>query len=718
MRYRLAVPLVFLSFMASPASPQVPAGGEFQVDNVFSFTTSATADAAANFVVVWQSPNVGSPYPGWDVFARRYDASGAPRGAKFRVHTDYLLSQIAGQAASDAAGRFVVVWSSYFLDVPLRVREDENLGGGFGIFGRRYDASGVPQAAEFQVNTYTSSWGSPRLSCASRGGCLVVWESYRQDGRRFDIFARGYDASGAPRGSEFHVNTYTPGDQRAPSVTSDAVGNAVVVWSSGPDGSAGGVFGQRYDASGLPRGSEFRVNTYTTAGQPHPAVTSDAAGNFVVVWQSYSDGSGYGVFGQRYDATGVARGSEFQVNTYTTSQQSSPAVASDAAGDFVVAWDSSGQDGNGLGIFAQRYDASGARRGFEFRVNTTTSGSQRGPSATSDTVGNLVVAWTDSQQERATAQRFGVIVPAALGVDTATSAGSDGNRVFEPGESVDLRPSWRNVNGGPQTFDGSGLAFTGPAAAGVSYQRPDSAGAYGTVPNGSTAACTDCYQVAVTFSGTRPSLHWDASFTERLTPDALGQTKPWSIHMGESFSDVPKTSVYYRDIETLLHKGVTGGCTATTYCPTNPVTREQVAVFTLEGKEGSGYLPPACTTPMFSDVPASSFFCAWIEELARRGVVGGCGGGNYCPVGVVTREQLPVFVLRLLDPSLIPPPCATPVFADVPASSPFCRWIEELARRGVVGGCGGGNYCPTGRVTRDQMAVFVTGTFGLSLYGP
>jgi hypothetical protein len=104
--------------------------------------------------------------------------------------------------------------------------------------------------------------------------------------------------------------------------------------------------------------------------------------------------------------------------------------------------------------------------------------------------------------------------------------------------------------------------------------------------------------------------------------------------------------------------------------------------------------------------------------LARRGVVAGCGGGNYCPGASVTRAQLAVFVLRTLEPTLEPPACTMPVFDDVPASSPFCRWIEELARRGVVAGCGGSNYCPLDPVSRDQMAVFVAATFGLSLYGP
>ena len=104
--------------------------------------------------------------------------------------------------------------------------------------------------------------------------------------------------------------------------------------------------------------------------------------------------------------------------------------------------------------------------------------------------------------------------------------------------------------------------------------------------------------------------------------------------------------------------------------------------------------------------------------MARRGVAAGCGGGNYCPAAAVSREQMAVFVLRTLDPAMNPPACGTPLFADVPASSPFCRWIEELARRGVVTGCGGGNYCPPRPVSREQMAVFLAVTFGLTLYAP
>jgi hypothetical protein len=212
----------------------------------------------------------------------------------------------------------------------------------------------------------------------------------------------------------------------------------------------------------------------------------------------------------------------------------------------------------------------------------------------------------------------------------------------------------------------------------------------------------------------------DASLLETIVPDAHGQAERWMLHVGRSFTDVPPTNQFYAFVEILLHHDVTAGCAAGVFCPAASVTREQMAVFLLAAREASGFAPPPCGTPVFGDVPPSSPFCRWIEELARRGVTGGCGNGNYCPATPVTREQMSVFVLRTLDPTLTPPACVagTEMFGDVPASSPFCRWIEELARRGVVSGCGNGDYCPTDPVTRGQMSVFLAAAFGLTLYGP
>ena len=301
--------------------------------------------------------------------------------------------------------------------------------------------------------------------------------------------------------------------------------------------------------------------------------------------------------------------------------------------------------------------------------------------------------------------------PAALAVDTA------GNGVLQPNEGpVAVRPSWNNPNAtavGPVT--GVLSNFTGPT--GPLYTITDSAATYGTVPANATQQCTDCYAVNLQASA-RPAAHWDTTADETLTPNA---THTWTLHVGDSFTDVPAASVFYRFIETLLHRSVTGGCTATTYCPVADTSREQMAVFVLTSKEGSSYQPPACgATPMFADVPASSPFCRWIEELARRGVVGGCGGGNYCPSAPAARDQMAVFVLRTLDPTLNPPACVAGQerFSDVPASSPFCRWVEEFARVGISAGCGGTLYCPTAPVSREQMSVFLAVGFSLTLYGP
>jgi glucose/arabinose dehydrogenase len=180
-----------------------------------------------------------------------------------------------------------------------------------------------------------------------------------------------------------------------------------------------------------------------------------------------------------------------------------------------------------------------------------------------------------------------------------------------------------------------------------------------------------------------------------------------------TFADVPPTSVFWNLIERIYEAGVTGGCGGDNYCPATPTTREQMAVFVLKALDRT-LNPPACGTPRFSDVPASSPFCRWIEELARRQVVSGCGGNAYCPASSVTRAQMAVFALATLEgPTFSPPACTTPMFNDVPASSPFCRWIEELARRGIVAGCGNGNYCPDAAATRGEMAAFLVGTFSL-----
>jgi hypothetical protein len=322
-----------------------------------------------------------------------------PVGAEFQVNTYTTDAQRGPAVAADAAGAFVVAWRSYGQD-----------GSSFGVFGRRYDSAGVAQAGEFQVNTYTTNTQRfPAVAADPDGDFAVVWESNTQDGSGTGVFGRRYDSAGTAQGGEFQVNTFTIGNQTNPAVAADAAGAFVVVWTSlGQDGSVSGVFGRRYDSAGAAQGGEFQVNTYTTNDQSYPAVAADAAGNFVVVWMSFlQDGSRFGVFGRRYDSAGAAQGGEFQVNTYTTSFQSYPVVAAAAAGDFVVAWQSYAQDGSEYGVFGRRYDSAGAAQGGEFQVNTFTTTLQHFPAVAAAAAGDFVVAWQSYAQDGSNYGAFG-----------------------------------------------------------------------------------------------------------------------------------------------------------------------------------------------------------------------------------------------------------------------------------------------------------------------
>jgi hypothetical protein len=316
-------------------------------------------------------------------------------GGEFQVNSYTTGVQYGPAIASDASGNFVVVWAS----------QGGHDGDESGVFGQRYNASGVPQGGEFQVNTYTTGYQtSPAVAVAPSGNFVVVWHSYGPDASGPAVVAQRYDALGTPQGAEFVVNTYTFSQQMRPSVASDASGNFVVVWESAfQDGPGGfGVIGRRFSAAGVPLGSEFQVNTYTTGFQWLPAVASDATGNFLVAWTSdaLQDGSSSTVMAQRFDATGAPQGGEFRVNSYTTGFQGYPSAAADGSGHFVVVWASTnGQDGSYSGIFGQRIDAAGALEGPEFPVNTYLIGAQGRPKVGASRNGAFVVAWDSYSQD-------------------------------------------------------------------------------------------------------------------------------------------------------------------------------------------------------------------------------------------------------------------------------------------------------------------------------
>jgi Tol biopolymer transport system component len=312
--------------------------------------------------------------------------------------------------------------------------------------------------------------------------------------------------------------------------------------------------------------------------------------------------------------------------------------------------------------------------------------------------------------------------PVSLAVDVHGAGLSDANGVLEPGESVIVEPAWRNILTASLAFTGTASELTG--AAGGTYVIDDATADFGTAAPGASSGCydatpaQDCYRM--TISGSRPALHWDATFDEDLASSAAAAEKTWTLHVGGSFSDVPSSEPFYPFVENLFHNGVTQGCGGDQFCVGASVTRAQMAVFLLKAKHGAGYTPGACVPGTFLDVACPSPFADWIQQLFQDGITGGCGGGNYCPEAPVTRAQMAVFLLKTsLGSAYAPPDCTGAVFADVPCSGgAFDPWIEDLAGRGITGGCGGGNYCPGNANTRGQMAVFLVKTFGLKLYAP
>ncbi len=397
--------LILAAFPAGADSTPVPVGDELQVNTYttgFQSGSDVSADADGAFVVVWESyGSSGSDSSLSSIQGQRFDSAGTFVGDQFQINTYTPLEQLEPAVAVDAGGDFVVVWGSY--------GSSGSDSSNWSIQGQRFDSAGAQVGDQFQVNTYTTSTQvNPAVAADADGDFVVVWRSHGSSGSdssSSSVQGQRFDSAGAPVGNQFQINTYTTDSQFLPAVVADADGASVVVWesygSSGSDSSRFSIQGQRFDSAGVQVGGEFQVNSYTTDSQRSPAVVVDAGGDFVVVWNSVgssgSDSSLHSIQGQRFDSTGAPVGDQFQVNTYTTADQERPAVVADAHGDFVAVWGSdgsSGSDSSYSSVQGQRFDSAGAPVGDEFQVNTFIVYSQLLPSAAADAEGDFVVVWS------------------------------------------------------------------------------------------------------------------------------------------------------------------------------------------------------------------------------------------------------------------------------------------------------------------------------------
>lgn len=343
------------------------------------------------FIIAWSSKDQDGD--GYGVYGQRYDSSGHAIGAEFQVNTYVTGNQYDPSVAVTTNGNFVITWSS-----------NGQHGDWWGIYGQRYDSSGNAVGAEFQVNTYDASL-QDRSSVAmdGAGNFVITWSSHKQDGDGWGVYGQRYDSSGSAVGTEFQVNTHTAGLQEGSSVAMDAQGNFVIAWvSRNKEDDGWGIYGQRYDRAGNPVGAEFEVNTYP-AGDRHHHRTSVAMGpngNSAIAWASHlPEDDWWSVYAQLYNSFGNKIGYEFKVNSYTKGTQFRPSIAMDADGGFVVAWTSISPEGSGWGVYAQRFDSTGLAVDQEFQVNSQSTKTQSNPSAAMDANGNVVIAWTSKDQD-------------------------------------------------------------------------------------------------------------------------------------------------------------------------------------------------------------------------------------------------------------------------------------------------------------------------------
>jgi hypothetical protein len=290
-------------FLTTDVVVSVPANN-FQVNPAVAVLNNS------NVVVVWSSFNEVGTNSLLDVYAKILSQTGQTVSNEFLVNQFTSFNQRTPAVAALAGGGFVVTWvseqeqvsapvlgtnSTYYTTSSTAVPSVD-------IYARLYKSNGVPVGGEFLVDTGFNPCANPGVAAASDGTFMVAWSARDMVtySNGWDVYARPFSASGTG-GNVALVNTCLAGNQYAPHLR--AIGlDYLVAWTSlGQDGSREGVYGQFVHSDGTPVGGEFRVNTTWLGQQMQPAVASDGASQFLVVWASYTgSANGVDLFAQRY----------------------------------------------------------------------------------------------------------------------------------------------------------------------------------------------------------------------------------------------------------------------------------------------------------------------------------------------------------------------------------------------------------------------------------
>lgn len=260
------------------------------------------------------------------------------------------------------------------------------------------------ETASSQETSRRNQGSQQAVALSANGQYVVTWSSRHRDGSNWDIYARLYDRHGKALTSDFLVNQRTTNDQQWSSVATDAAGNFVVTWTTArQDGTLRSVYARRFDSTGNALSNEFRVNSSTSGNQDNSTIAMNSSGQFVIVWQGQGSGDSQGVFARRYDASGAAIGREIRMNTTTTGSQRNPSVAIGADGQFVVTWE------DDSGIHASSFDETGSAVSGQITVDSTSAA--HSPDVAISRDNNFTVVWHRDGQSSGTAssQPVGVV---------------------------------------------------------------------------------------------------------------------------------------------------------------------------------------------------------------------------------------------------------------------------------------------------------------------
>jgi len=279
--------------------------------NNFQINPALTVLNNSNVVIVWASFNQAGSNSLQDVYGQIFTPAGVKVGANFLINQFISFNQRSPAVAPLKNGGFVVAW------VSEQERTAFNLGGiddtngsppavvgspSVDIYARLYSSNGVAQGNEFLVNIDSKSCANPSVATVSDGSFMVAWgeKDVVVTDNSWDIYARTFSSAGVG-GTAVRVNSHLYGDQYVPRISAMG-GDYLIVWTSlGQDGSLEGVFGQFVHEDGSLVGGEFRVNTTTAGQQMQPAVASDGAGQFLVVWSGFTFSfASMDLFAQRY----------------------------------------------------------------------------------------------------------------------------------------------------------------------------------------------------------------------------------------------------------------------------------------------------------------------------------------------------------------------------------------------------------------------------------